>query len=617
MSFKINFNSLQKYSSLVDPKDSLLESSHCVSRFKGKQLSSCLTKHPWIQANFFIKEDQYSKNSCFDRLIQPNEKALKTATFQSKEQLVNHLYHLQLKVGEKALEPQITRKGIEQSLNPQNDFKTRLNLGQDLPQDLELHVSLCRNSFANGYRYLDFDKGILNKIEVRDAITSSFNRVEKERIAVLRLIEDQDKDPICYAGRPSTYSKTLELAKAIYLREKDSNRGIKNISQEVGKPPLFEVTFLVNSVLSTSSLLSAKEKKVAEEELEALQLLAQNDISFIDPDTQEALNLRFNPLFLNDQFNFMNRIEKVLPEHISGEEKSRKLSQMGKDKLECMILEKLDEWRNEEDTERFKLLDSVYQVYQHILELTAEEKFCIYDFIGHLLDIPLVKHCASSTDRSSILIAFSAAVKTWIKKGWSVEKEGKLAPHLILDDPKFKELFFAYCQTGNLIAEISRGEKGLKWEGGSLMENPALARCLPERFLKDFSFGDLKTSEKALLGPLLITRAIFDVKMREPLKDWVKDGKGPAQRVLRKVAIGLGAIGGVLEFPFVFAATSAIEVSSGIKKTCKKEDSEKPPYEKRVKLFKFFENFSTLFPKKVIDKSVLKQNDHADLLFQK
>jgi len=550
--------------------------------------------------------------SCFDKINKVSTVALKTRTFRSKDHLVDHLFQYQKeKLGAMPPEPKITKKGIEQSLLPTSDFYAETSFDEErrkelgLPQEVGLKVSFSRNSSANGCRYWDVIDGVMKKVTVQDAITSSYNRGEQERTSVLRLIENESGQPIAYAGRPSTFPKALELAQAIFFRERETGRGLKLVSGASQKP-LYELTFIVQSVVSASPLLAQKEKHVTEEEIQALKLLKEQPISLIDPKTNEEVMVRFNPIFLNEQFNFMNRIEKILPGSLSGEYKAKMFSQEGEIELARLITELSDHHSQK------TMIENIFFQYQNDHTLKSEDRICLLAFLSFLLDIPLVDHCMSTTDRTAIMIAITAGVKKWLDEGWPIPlRDGKSYPHLILDDPRFKELFLFYLETGNEIAKVSRGEDGLKWEGGDFLEHPALSRLLPERFVKDFSYADLSGLKKVCLTPFMMILATHHSTVRKQLKTWCSEEKNPLKKGLKIGALGLGALGAVIELPLLLTASSAI----GIRGMIKNGKGETEVKEK--KRMKFWTGLPALFPQKIIDKKALKAHHKDYLLFKK
>ena len=67
-----------------------------------------------------------------------------------------------------------------------------------------------------------------------------------------------------------------------------------------------------------------------------------------------------------------------------------------------------------------------------------DELFC-RALLLHLLDLPVVYHCKSSIDRTSIFVALHVALKQWCALGLPIGDN----PTDLLKDPRFKE-FFAF-----------------------------------------------------------------------------------------------------------------------------------------------------------------------------
>ncbi len=530
---------------------------------------------------------------------------LTTKTFSSKDNLVAHLWQTYSSQSE-IEEPEKTLKGIQQSLLPTENFSqtadfddaTKRRLG--LSDNIGIQVTYAKNSAANGLRYLEKVDGEEKKFIVSNAVTSSFNRAEKDKMSVFRLIENQNGHVIAYAGRPNTEAKAEELVKGIYARECVNKRGMQEVGLK-GTIPVVEMSFVVESTLSSSKTFCSKERKLLDEEHRVLQNLPQREFLCIDPLTGNKAIVRPRPIFIAQQFNFLNRLEKILPSQYSGEAAASKMSAPGVAELKSMANEALARGHPQSD-----LLKNILPRWNVFESLAVEEKLCLTALLTHILNVPLVEHCKSTTDRTAIMIAITAACKQWLveKRPFPRDTNGTF-PERILDDEAFKELFFFYLKTGNNVAKISRGSNGMKWEAGNLLEHPALARLLPDRCLKETSLNDYSCKELAILMPSLVTAAATDTYVNKKISDWCNEPRCLAKRSQRIAAVCAGSVGASIQLPFLLTASATLDIGNALKNRAAHRKAEKP--------FKALRNLSSILPKKRVNLEYFRANGLEDL----
>jgi len=126
------------------------------------------------------------------------------------------------------------------------------------------------------------------------------------------------------------------------------------------------------------------------------------------------------------------------------------------------------------------------------------------DLSMKLLKIPVINHCKSSIDRTTLALAIATSTQSWINLGKKISTNN---PHEIMSDTLYKELFIANVQGSHQATRVSRateGEigghqqfsralgfewgskgKGLKGKVVSLFQgqNPIALRLLPDRYL--------------------------------------------------------------------------------------------------------------------------------------
>ncbi len=352
---------------------------------------------------------------------------------------------------------------------------------------------------------------------VEGAVTSSFLRFA-DRPTLLRVIEAEDGSIDVTPARASNLATATEIGTFAFLSQMNLFRDpakahlAEGIEQE-GNEYIFE--FLPQSLLP---LYGGAEKEMFENLQKAYAELSKEPIDIADPaDPSKVYRVRFRPLpAAASQFNYANTLEQALPGAVSGEFAARDAT------IECdqALFRKVDGMpeafiakraaRFGVDRARFLELvadtryflekqNNLWPWQANVLE--PHEELMARAFLAHLLGIPVFDNCKSLVDRTNVLNAMITSMKQWLRsKAPLPEKEGRVA---IFDLPKvahapagavntqgqplvyypFKELFIDNLHKGVKISELSRGEKGYKFNRG-LFQHPALKFLLPGRYLK-------------------------------------------------------------------------------------------------------------------------------------
>lgn len=125
-----------------------------------------------------------------------------------------------------------------------------------------------------------------------------------------------------------------------------------------------------------------------------------------------------------------------------------------------------------------KLAEDIYYFLEN-KSLQAEEEILLRILLCRLSNIPIIIHCKSSTDRTTVGTAIAAILDSW-NKPFPV-KNGRTAPHLILQAPEVKEQFYQHVKANLPTTIVARGKQGYTW-GHKWSINPSASRMLPERF---------------------------------------------------------------------------------------------------------------------------------------
>jgi hypothetical protein len=371
-----------------------------------------------------------------------------------------------------------------------DQLRQKLKISDD--EALESYHLLLKNSPFNGSSY--FKKNTI--VPIQSAITSSRDRTA-ENISMARSIHDAEGTSICYSGRPDSLLKAQQQGEMIFFRELFSQR--KGLVEEISSSGkrLFTLTFAVTSALTTNLLTkwtykglnACPERKYAEEEVKAFKILKKKVFPITNPVTGELVFIRYRPILFSNQINFFGQLEDVLPETLSGRAFGRAICAQGIKKLNQYAKSRI---KTLQDPEKVKLIKSLLHTLKTETAWLPEEEILCRDLLCKLLDLPIVYHCKSSTDRTAVLIALSSALHQWL----SLRNELPKKFSKLLRKSSFKELFAANLMAGHQISRISRGGKG-KINGGKLdpkilglvfgsgfMQSQIITRLLPKRYLK-------------------------------------------------------------------------------------------------------------------------------------
>ncbi len=360
------------------------------------------------------------------------------------------------------------------------DKQLRHNLNLTDDSLLETHHLLVKNSPMNGKAF-DRDG---KTIHLSQGIASTSDRTV-ENTGNLRVVQTKKSESICYAGRPDTEKKALEQASFIFLNEiKSKRKGITEAKDAHGNT-VYQLDYAVNSLLTSSwiayfksSIVSFPERTYLENERKALADLKNKGVITVeDPQCPGVkYQVKFNPILFSNLFDSFDRLKSWLPPFFTGHSRAREISEEGYSSLGSTLS-----------------------------DLAPEEELLARDYQCKLLGIPIVYHCKSSVDRTSIPIALSSALQQWMDLGLPLPKNiCELA-----DDYRFKELFAANWMAGHQMTRYPCNRKGtvagekLKTKTlgftlhRGLVQNPCILRLVPERYLTDFP-----TKEKMKAGAL-------------------------------------------------------------------------------------------------------------------
>lgn len=410
-------------------------------------------------------------------------------------------------------------------LNP--ELRRRLGLQND-PNCSVLqtqHVTL-KNGF-NGLSYKSHDGTV---VTLKTAVAGSWDR-ESERVQMCRRIAgtvrgkaDPSAPSYCYTGRPDTFAKAREQAEAIFFGELDSSKpkGLK-----ADKHGVYTLDYAVNSVQLNADLNrvlpSEQEQLYFEDEKKALAELQRGaggnpdgTYTLKDPRTGETYKVRFRPMLFSRQVNWASNVAKAFDPWTTGTKDAADATREGWNQLKGLVTAKLGSLQPDQKKLAnqliVKLEDSINGNCE--FQMSETEELLCRTMLCMLVNLPIVWHCKSSTDRTSVVVAMNAALEQWVKLKRPIPEDFVL----LLKDEYFKELFALNWIQGQQLTRNARSPDGMITQLGKLREldheslgisvNKDIAQCtllkdlLPKRYLKDNSCTFLKRVGLTLVSPL-------------------------------------------------------------------------------------------------------------------
>ncbi|MBS3904840.1 MAG: hypothetical protein KGZ39_05905 [Simkania sp.] len=398
-------------------------------------------------------------------------------------------------------------------LDPQ--LRTQLGIDANNHSILDTqHITL-----KNGFNGLSYKAADGTTVKLNSAIAGSWDRESEtlqmgRRIAPLIQGKADSKAPsYCYTGRPDSFDKALEQGSMIFFSELDSShpKGI-SIENKGTRDEVYTVDYVVNCIESNSPLYKVaqplgveQEQEYFENEQRAFEKLRAGThgdgiTTITDPRTHRKYKVKFRPILFSKQVNWAARLGEVLDTATSGTYAAIKATRKGWKEIvkiadarrkylskdEQVLLDHLLQTLEETINGRFRTPDSEAQ------ELLARTMLC------KLLDLPMVWHCKSSTDRTSVVVAMDVALSQWLKL------KQPIPPHFtdLLHNEYFKELFALNWLQGHQLTRNARSPDGLIEKNGVLKEldhetlgisiNTEMGQCtlleelLPERYLTQY-----------------------------------------------------------------------------------------------------------------------------------
>lgn len=377
-----------------------------------------------------------------------------------------------------------------------HDFTGVVALKEEICKQYGLGVSsfstrheFLKNSPLNGLSYLD-EHG--NVVSIYSAICASGDRHVENLQMARQVIFEKNQQVICYTGRPDTLKKALEQGQMIFLNEINQTkpRGISYLAEEA----VHTLTYIVFSLMDACKI-NTEEAEIFQRELKTLQEL-QKEIHVVTDAKGKKYWVKYCPILLTKQMNIYNRFESILPSRMSGKGFAKDTNAKGIEELQVFFTES----EHSEDMDFNTLVADIFAklTSADVVKMSPQELTLLISHLSDLLNIPIVVHCKSCKDRTSIAIAIACALMQWLELGLKLprDNENTYHPEQLVNEPLFKELFCA-----NLLVNLQVTKYGMSFGGtldhqifkddkmgfnvhSGLLQNPILISLLPDRYLK-------------------------------------------------------------------------------------------------------------------------------------
>ena len=290
---------------------------------------------------------------------------------------------------------------------------------------------------------------------------------------------------ICYAGRPDTDYKLKELITMIFRTELKEGRLDLTETQRKGEEPI-DLSVVINSLISTFSKQDIHldgemtEYELLQREIDLLKNWQGREIEI------DGFRVKPNIKLYYGNFNFVNALERALPDSISGRLRGQLISDSVDDLRKLIPTGQLNN----------RISEALNKLELGIEDgtLKSEEKLFLRILICKEAGLPTVFHCRSCVDRTTIAAAMVYDLNQWTDLGLDIPEN----PLKLVDTEEFKELFWGHIAHAINISSYSRKEGGYKWQTTPFKwftQHPTVLRLMPQRLLQKFNFFDLSIKE--------------------------------------------------------------------------------------------------------------------------
>lgn len=397
-----------------------------------------------------------------------------------------------------------TEEDVSYAHIPRASFNATVAVG---PKKYELRNEYFYKGPLNDKFYKDRDGKVH---QVYNAITSSWDRSSPGLHMARVVVNPKTQESVCYASRPDSLERAQTQAEDIFRKERTS-KYYKGITKDK-KTGEYTLTYVVDSLTNPGKiqnplLLNERESLIAE--ARALSELRQT------PLTIDGCTVHLRPIHVHHTLSVFGEIGKILPDSISGKDLETQINQRGYLEL-IAFAKKFAKSIQKADPNKHKLItDTIYFLQSGTLSVS--EKLILVDFLTQICNLPIVHHCKSIVDRTSVASSVSM-MNHFIKQGrmlHTIPKEGgKFAIHKFLQDKNYRKFFISFMNINHQVSLdarvgllpdgktlAGRRELGLNLKSGLFAPTGALP-FFPDKCRKPSVFSK-KRWTRVLIYPLI------------------------------------------------------------------------------------------------------------------
>ncbi len=314
--------------------------------------------------------------------------------------------------------------------------------------------SVKNQYFYRGSLNGKYYKGRDDKVhQVHHAITSSWDRSSSDLHMAKVLVNTETGESICYGSRPDTLVRARKQAKDIFRTERKS-KFYKGLSKNL-KTGEYTLTYVVNSLtnpvkIQNPTLLNERESLLGE--IGALHEISENPI------TIDGCTVHLRPIHVHHTLSVFGEIGKILPDSISGNDIEQGINQRGYNTL-IEYAKKFANKLKQADLKKYNLINDTIHFLTQSTSLSVSERLIIVDFLAQICRLPIVHHCKSIVDRTSVASSASM-LNHFIKQGRLIHKIPKtgrrFAIHKLLDNENYKKAFVSFMNINHQVSLDAR-----------------------------------------------------------------------------------------------------------------------------------------------------------------
>ncbi len=309
---------------------------------------------------------------------------------------------------------------------------------------LDLGNQYFSHSSLNGMTFIGSDGKVH---QVYNAITPSLDESSLD-LMMARVLQDEHGS-ICYGGRPDSNRKARQQAEDIFRTERAYGKHSKTL---VRRGDVYELTYVVDSLTSAGVIQPPgmpNERKEILDEHQALKDLKDGDIIEVD-----GCRVRLHPIHVHHMLTIWSRIAPLIPEETSGIALEKEINAAGYQELKSAAQARCH-FANR-SIEKQLVDDTIFHLDNP--DLAVHERLILVDFLAKMSGLPIVHHCHSIIDRTSIATGIAAINQLIVhgdipKDRIPKDSNGKYAVHLLCRDEEYKHLFLAML---NLQHQVSK-----------------------------------------------------------------------------------------------------------------------------------------------------------------